>query len=121
MLYVMSTTIIPADAAGTWEISPVTLGAAQELVRLHEYTSAVGHDSTAQFMAELLEQPIAMNRIAVVPKQGDYFLCFKLNRRPPEGAILTREQLEELGYGWAVMAYTEARPSGPVSIYQIGT
>lgn len=121
MLYLMSTTVIPATAAGVWEISPITLGAAQELVRLHEYTSAVGHQSTAEVMTELLGQPVAMNRLAVQPAEGDYFLCFKLNTRPPEGAVLTRPQLEELGYGWAVMAYTEARESRPVSRYRIGS
>jgi hypothetical protein len=121
MLYLMSTTVVPAESAGTWEITPVTLGAAQELVRLHEYTSAVGHASTAEAMAELLGQPVTMNRITVQPQQGDYFLCFKLLRRPPEGAILDRAQLEELGYGWAVMAYTEARSSTPVARYRIGS
>lgn len=121
MLYLMSTTIIPAEAAGVWEVTPVTLGAAQELVRLHEYTSAVGHASTAEAMAELLQQPVAMNRITVHPQQGDYFLCFKLLRRPPEGAILGRAQLEELGFGWVVMSYTEARETTPVSRYRIGS
>lgn len=121
MLYLMSTTIIPATAAGVWEISPITLGAAQELVRLHEYISAVGHQSTAQFMTELLGQPVAMNRLTVRPQQGDYLLCFKLDRRPPEGAILERAQLLELGFSWAVMAYTEARSASPTQRYRIGS
>ena len=121
MLYLMSTTIIPADAAGTWEVTPVTLGAAQELVRLHEYTSAVGHASTAEAMTELLEQPVAMNRLTVRPQQGDYFLCFKLDKRPPEGAILDRAQLQELGFGWALMTYTEAVDPTPIDRARIGS
>jgi hypothetical protein len=120
-LYLMSTTVIPADAAGTWELSCVTLDAARELVRLHDYTSAVGHQSTAEVMEALLGQPVTMNRLAVQPKQGDFFLCFKPNQRPPEGAILNKAQLEELGYGWAVMHYAEARSSSPVDRYRIGS
>lgn len=69
------------------------------------YTSAVGHDATAQIMTELLGQPVAANRITVEPVPGDVFYCFKLDRRPPEGAILDRAQLEELGFSWAVMRY----------------
>ena len=121
MLYLMSTTIVPADAAGTWEMTPITLGAAQELVCLHEHTSAVGHASTAEAMTELLGQPVAMNRLTVRPQEGDYFLCFKLNQRPPEGAILDRAQLEELGFGWALMAYVQAADPTPVDRIRIGS
>lgn len=121
MLYLMSTTVIPADAPGVWEMTPVTLRAAQDLVSRHQFTSAVGHDSTAEAMTELLQQPVEANRLTVRPEEGDYFLCFKLHRRPPEGAILDRAQLEELGYGWCVMHYAEAQPSSPVDAYRIGS
>ena len=106
MLYLMSTTIIPAEATGIWRVSALTLGEAQQLAA-GEFTSAVGHTSTAEAMTELLGQPVKMNRLTVQPVPGDRFLCFKLSRRPPEGAILDRAQLEELGYGWALMEYLE--------------
>lgn len=109
MLYLMSTTVIPAEAAGTWELSSITLRAAQELVRSHDCISAVGHQSTAEAMTELLKVPVTMNRLTIVPQEGDVFLCFRLKQRPPEGAILDQRQLEELGYGWAIMVYTQAR------------
>lgn len=121
MLYLMSTTVIPSGANGTWEVTPLTLGAAQELVRMHHFTSAVGHQSTADAMTELLGQPVPMNRLSVQPEVGDYFLCFKLDQRPPEGAILDRAQLEELGYGWCVMHYAEAQDPKPVDRYRIGS
>ena len=115
MLYLMSTTIIPAEAAGIWRVTSLSLEEARQLV--HDefdglpgagptYVSAVGHASTAEAMAELLAPaPVPMNRITVSPIPGDQFLCFKLKQRPPEGAILDRAQLEELGYGWALMEY----------------
>jgi hypothetical protein len=122
MLYLMSTTIIPAEAAGVWELTPVTLGAAQDLVRRHEFTSAVGHASTAEVMTELLGQSVEANRLTVVAKPDDHFLCFKLKQRPPEGAVLDRAQLEALGFDWCVMHYVEAREEGPpAEAYKIGS
>lgn len=120
MLYLMSTTVIPAEAAGKWEVTPVTLRAAQDLVSRHQFTSAVGHASTAEAMTQLLGTTVPMNRFTVQPEEGDHFLCFKLHQRPPEGAILDRAQLEELGYGWCVMHYQQAELPEPVDGYRIG-
>jgi hypothetical protein len=107
--YLMSTTVIPASAFGAWRMDPIALEDLQVLLHSENagagYTSAVGHESTAQIMAELLGLPVAANRITVEPKKGDVFYCFKLDRRPPEGAILDRSQLEKLGYSWARMHY----------------
>jgi hypothetical protein len=121
MLYLMSTTVIPSGANGVWEVTPITLGCAQDLVSRHKFTSAVGHESTAEVMSELLAQPVPMNRLSVQPAEGDHFLCFKLNRRPPEGAILDRTTLEAIGFEWCVMAYTEVAPSTPADRYRIGS
>ena len=104
MLYLMSTTVIPSGAYGRWEVRPITAEGAVEMVN-GCFTSAVGHDSTAQIMSELLGTEVPMNRLSVEPTAGDSFLCFKLLRRPPEGAILNRSQLKELGYEWCVMHY----------------
>jgi hypothetical protein len=59
-------------------------------------------------MTELLGQDVEANRLNVQPIVGDEFLCFKLKQRPPEGAILDRAQLEELGYEWVSMRYIDA-------------
>ena len=108
MIYLMSTTVIPSGAWGTWAVEKVEL-ADVALAIFPEggkpWTSAVGHESTAQFMSQLLGQEIPANRITVNPEPGDVFFCFKLNSRPPEGAILSREQLENLGFEWAKMTY----------------
>ena len=118
----MSTTVIPSGAYGTWEVSPVTLGCAQELVRMHKFTSAVGHESTAEAMTELLAQNVDANRISVQPEPGDRFLCFKLNSRPPEGAILDRAALESVGFEWCVMHYSEPLETMiPVDHYRFGS
>ena len=107
--YLMSTTVVPANAFGAWRMDPIALEQLQVLLHSEGptsgYISAVGHESTAAIMTELLGLPVAANRITVEPVKGDIFYCFKLDRRPPEGAILDRAQLEELGYSWARMHY----------------
>jgi len=112
MLYLMSTTIVPAGAEGLWRVKAVSL---EEARLIHESgvwhgdcISAIGHESTAEVMSELLASPIEANRLNVTPSVGDQFLCFKLKQRPPEGAILDRAQLEELGYEWVSMRYIDA-------------
>ena len=96
-MYLCSTTVIPSGAYGTWDVGPLSLNQAKLLVRAMEFESAVGHESTAEVMTNLLEVEVSMNRLTIVPKDGDSFVCFKLDRRPPEGAILDRETLEAVG------------------------
>jgi hypothetical protein len=104
MLYLMSTTVVPSGAYGRWEVKPITAEGAV-LMASAEFASAVGHASTAEAMTELLGTEVPMNRLSVEPNPGDIFLCFKLLRRPPEGAILDRAQLTELGFEWCLMEY----------------
>ena len=112
MLYLMSTTIVPAGAEGLWRVKSCTLERARIIYESGAWhgdvTSAIGHASTAQVMSELLGHRVEANRLNVRPSVGDKFLCFKLKQRPPEGVILDRAQLEELGYEWVVMSYIDA-------------
>ncbi len=105
MLYLFNTTVIPQGAFGAWEISPVSLPDAQAIIRRECWISAIGHASTAEVMSSLLETDVQMNRIQVRPAPGDQFLCFRLLQRAPEGAILNREEIEAIGYEWALMRY----------------
>jgi hypothetical protein len=67
------------------------------------FTSAVGHQSTAEVISTLLGIDVSVNRITVEPQVGDILVCFKLKQRAPEGVILSKEQLESLGYEWFSM------------------
>lgn len=69
------------------------------------FVSAVGHESTAAIMSELLGVQVPVNRIQVVPVPGDKLLCFKLKRRTPEGVVLSKEEIKQLGYEWVLMTY----------------
>lgn len=99
--------MIPAGAFGTWNVGPLALEDAKIIVRELEFVSAVGHASTAEVLTSLLEVDVQFNRLSIEPKHGDYFICFKLDRRPPEGAILNQESLEAVGYSFMIMRYYE--------------
>jgi hypothetical protein len=102
-VYLMNTTVIPSGTDGIWETRALPVEAAR--LNLKDWVSAVGHDSTAEIMSELLGVDIPVNRVAVKPVPGDRLLCFKLKGRAPEGVVLDRQQLEKIGYEWVLMTY----------------
>ena len=106
MLYLMNTTVIPSNANGIWETKTLPLASAQVYVsQFKTYTSSVGHESTAEIMSELLKIRVEVNRIQVTPAPGDRLLCLKLKNRAPEGVILSKEEINELGYEFVLMTY----------------
>lgn len=120
MLYLMNTTVIPHGADGIWRISTVSAGTAAAIASSAaargELVSAVGHESSADAMSAVLGIPVQMNRVSVSPKPGDQFLCLRLLSRPPEGAILDIQQMEEIGYSWALLDYDSAPDSPPPAV-----
>lgn len=105
--YIMSTTIIPSGSWGTWSMVPASIEEVAAAIA-EGAISAIGHQDTAEMIRTSTNQPIAANRITVKPQVGDTFFCFSLKQRPPEGAVLSREQLEAIGYQWARMDFRDA-------------
>ena len=103
MIALMNTTIITAD--GEYTLKTITLETAKSLVK-DGFQSFIGHESTAEIMTELLAVTVTPNRVGWFPEPGDCALCFKLNSRPKEGAILDRQQLEEIGFSFKVLTRT---------------
>lgn len=66
------------------------------------YESAIGHNSAAAFLSELLEMDIPMRRTFVHMEPGDAALVLRLRSRLAEGRVLTQEQMAEIEYelGW---------------------
>jgi hypothetical protein len=60
------------------------------------YTSAVGHQATAEVLTLLTGTPIPVNRIAVSLSLGDRLIVFQLRVRLEEGRILTAEEVQAL-------------------------
>lgn len=108
-LALLNTTIATTD--GTFEVKTITLGTAKALVHHAlgagvELDSAIGHESTAQIMTELLGTNIPVNRQQFAQQPGQQALVFKLKGRPPEGKILTSEEIEAIGYEFKMMTRT---------------
>lgn len=95
-LTLLNTTI--ATQPGRYSLEPYPLEKARELVLQAGVQSAIGHAATAAIMSELLEYEVRVNRIEYAQKPGELALCFKLKQRVPEGIVLTREDIEAIGY-----------------------
>jgi hypothetical protein len=98
----LNTSIITAD--GRFEYKTITQEQALELLDVHDgIVSHIGHESTAQIMTELLGEKVPMSRAPFAQKAGETALVFKLNGRPPEGRILSREEIDQIGFTWGIL------------------
>lgn len=92
---------------GQYGYSPLLLEQAQKIVKdSPEILSAVGHQSTSDILTELLGIEIPVNRIQFAQEVGQEAIVFKLKGRPPEGKILSREEIEEIGYEFGLLTRT---------------
>lgn len=78
----------------------INLADAKRLISNHEWQSAVGHSSTAEIISNLLGIDCPVNRFQYCQAPGEVALVFQLNGRPPEGKILTADEIETIGYTW---------------------
>lgn len=90
-------------APGDYRYEPITLTAARDLVQHFHNSgrriqSAIGHASTAELMTTMLKYPVENNRINFIQTPSDIALVFKLKQRAPEGVVLTRQEIEAIGY-----------------------
>ncbi len=96
-----------ATTNGLYRVSDLTVDEAKEILCENGYVSAIGHESTAKIISELMEMDIPMNRINFAQMVGQKAVVFKLNRRPKEGTVLSRDQVEEVGYSFKLMERLE--------------
>lgn len=93
----LNTTIVTGK--GLFSCMPLTVDEAREIVQYNPTESHVGHQATADSMATLLGVPVQMNRSPYSQTQpGQKAICLKVKGRIEEGRILTREELEAIGY-----------------------
>lgn len=98
-------------AYGVYTYEPVSLERARELIRTYSQSggnirSYVGHQTTADLMSRLLGYPVQVHRGQYVQEAGDVAIVFKLKGRPPEGAILSLNELEAVGYEFGLLTRT---------------
>ena len=101
MLYVLNTAVLPLKEGQEYVIKAKQLGVkeASELLKNQQFTSAVGHEATAQMLSNVLGVEIKFSRIQIQLTSGDKVISMLLKKRLPEGQVLkTVEELEQIGY-----------------------
>ncbi len=101
----LNTSICTVD--GKYELKSISLDAAKRIIGENDILSAIGHDSTAQILSDLLSIPVPVNRINFEQQPNQMAIVFKLNGRPPEGKILSREEIEQIGYSFKLLFRTK--------------
>lgn len=106
MITLLNTSII--TDFGNYSYSHITLEAARQLIADSggNIQSAIGHQSTADILTDLIGLPVAVNLIEYRQQAGEKALVFKLRGRAPEGTILDREQIEKIGYDFGLLERT---------------
>ena len=109
-LTLLNTSIL--TSYGKYSYEPLSLEQARQLLREYRANgrlvqSAIGHQSTADLLAMLLETPVAVNRMDFRQTVEDVALVFKPKQRIGEGRVLTREELETMGYEFGLLCRTE--------------
>lgn len=123
-LHLLNTTIIPPGASGTWVVEDVETEWAKHVVAHAGHwsmfpNSHIGHQATATIAGELLAVGVEVSR---TPWDGRGLgLALQLNGRPEEGKILSREEMEALGYSWRVLYRIDPADGLPVDHYRPGS
>jgi len=114
MLYLLNSSIIPANFVGSVHVEEVSTEKAKEYLSIMEFESAVGHKPTADVMTALLGVDVKTARKTLAPVAGDAFLVMQLEGRLEEGKILSETELKALKFKWKVLKFAEdARPRVP--------
>lgn len=100
MVTILNTSILTSD--GVYRMKTISLESAKVIIA-DGFQSAVGHQATAEILTELLGVPVPVNRIMFEQADNSSALVFKLKARAPEGTILSREEIEKLGYEFKLL------------------
>lgn len=100
-LGILNTSIL--TSAGKYKLDDISLEKAKELVSDNYLDSAVGHASTAEVMTTLLGVEIPVNRQQFTQQVKQQALVFKLNGRLEEGKILSKEDIEKIGFKFQLL------------------
>ena len=105
MFYILNTPIL--TAYGTYHFAHISVSLAQELMIQEKFTSAVGHQGTAEIISRLVNINVSMNRITIKMQPGDSAIVFRLLERLPEGKVLLVEELKSLPYEFGLLERVE--------------
>ena len=87
--------LIPTNNSIYIVFRKLTIDEVKKMLNENNFVSAIGHESTASFLSKILDINIPVNRIAIKLDWKDKLIVLVLNKRLPEGQILSLEELEE--------------------------
>lgn len=85
-------------ANGTFRMTDLGVEKARRLVQRHGFVSAIGHDASARVLSDILQVSVPKKRIEYKQAVGQKAIALKLNVRPPEGEVLNRVEMHEVGF-----------------------
>jgi hypothetical protein len=99
LLNAVSLSMIPEEwTETTLRVRKTSPEEVRTLLTTHEFESAVGHQSTADFLTALLGVQIKAERRQVTFQPDTLYVVFQLIGRLPEGRVLTEEELRAVNY-----------------------
>ena len=101
MNYILNSPIL--TNFGTYSFQKINLLKAKDILTKRKFVSAIGHESTAIFVSEILGIEIPLDRVAVKMQPGDTAIIFHLLDRLPEGKILTEEEMGKIHYEFGIL------------------
>lgn len=96
-VYLFNTSIMPTPGL-CYQLENISLEEAKEMCSTFVAVSAIGHKATADILSALLGRDVEVNRIEASVQAGDRAIILKMAGRPPEGKILSVQEMEEIGY-----------------------
>jgi hypothetical protein len=79
-------------------VKEVSINDVKEILKRHSFTSAVGHQATADVLSKLLNIQIPFNRVQIQLREGDALIVFQLMTRLEEGKVLDEQELSKLQF-----------------------
>jgi hypothetical protein len=92
---------------GLYRVRELDVEEAQRLVRLYGWVSAVGHEAAAAVFSRVLGLEVPMNRVQYRQRVGQLAIALKLRARPPEGQVLSVEEMLQIGFSLLLMERLE--------------
>jgi hypothetical protein len=95
-VYILNAPIL--TSYGKFVYRKISVDKTRQILSSSEFTSAIGHETTAKFLTQLLGIDIPFNRIQIKMRKGDKAIVFKLIDRLPEGKVLSETELKNIKY-----------------------